>query len=185
MGLSASGAGIVAAHLFQFPQSAVSTFDEAWGAREGAMKSRGYGKDKTRDLWNKEARRVGGHDVLLAALKRFFREKPEKDGYTHPGLSVWLNQQRADHWIEAVEREAERVEREASHPFPAIRANLVKRLGEPFVRSYIDPASMIEVDGRVLITPATDYGRRKIEENKAALKASGVFGMRQKQSPPV
>ena len=168
------------AQLFEFPVAVVSTFDEAWKARQGAMKTRGYGYDKTRDIWNKEAKRVGGHDVLLAALKRFLREKPEKDGYTHPGLSVWLNQQRCDHWLEAVEKEVKRAAKEESHPFPQVRSALVERLGEPFVRSYIDPARMFSSGDRILITPATDYGRRKLEEVKGALKASGIFGMRLK-----
>lgn len=163
--------------LLRFPTEAVqSTFDQGWAARQGEMKTRGEGKDKTRKLWNKEAARLGGQDVLLSALQRFFREKPEKDGYTHPGLSVWLNQQRADHWV-VTEAEVVRIEAGA-FPDKRIRDAVLASQGLPFVVSYLDPCVLIESPNGPLLQPKTDYARRKLLEHAGLFKSLGLYGIR-------
>lgn len=164
--------------LLKFPTETVqSTFECGWTARQGEMKTRGEGRDKTRKLWNKEAARLGGQDVLLAALKRFLREKPEKDGYTHPGLSVWLNQQRADHWVTSISGAIDGTSRTA-FPDQKIRDAVLSALGEPFTISYLD--SCILIDGTLgpLLQPKTDYARRKLMEHAGLFKSLGLFGIR-------
>lgn len=86
---------IETAEIVQFPKAC--TFEEGWNARQGMMKKRGDGKDKTRKLWQRHAKKVGSA-ALLGALKRYLREEKEPTcGY--PGLSVWLNGERYDHWM--------------------------------------------------------------------------------------
>lgn len=147
-----------------------STFDQGWVARQGAMKTRGLGKEPTRKLWEREAKRVGSA-ALLEALKRFLREKPEKDGYTHCGLSVWLNQQRADHWLVEPEKAS------CTRQYP-LRKALSEALGESFVRSYLDPCQFTE-DNHII--PATEFAKKKLIEKASVLKSCGLVGIRSKE----
>ena len=159
-----------AANIIPFPTREANTFDEAWACRAGQMKKRGDGLDKTRKLWNKAAAKVG-HARLLEALKRYLREEKEPTcGY--PGLSVWLNGERWDHWLPN-EAAVAKIERP---PYPQ-RPALLEALGEPFVVSYIDPAT-IHADG--WITPATGFAKGKLVDKAASLKASGIMGIRSK-----
>lgn len=148
-----------------------NTFDDAWALRAGQMRKRGDGSEKTRKLWNKAAAKVG-HARLLDALKRYLREEKEPTcGY--PGLSVWLNGERYDHWLPD-EAAVAKIERP---PYPQ-RPALITALGEPFVVSYIDPAT-IHPDG--WITPRTETAKNKLREKGQALKACGLVGIRQKE----
>lgn len=159
------------AAILQFPVREANTFDEAWQARAGQMRKRGDGQDKTRKLWNKAAAKVG-HGRLLEALKRYLREEKEPTcGY--PGLSVWLNGERWDHWLPTPEALA----KTEAPPYPQ-RTALLASLGEPFVVSYIDPA-VIHPDG--WITPATEYAKGKLRERGRDLKAAGLVGIRAKE----
>lgn len=159
-----------AANIIPFPVRESNTFDEAWACRAGQMRRRGDGSEKTRKLWNKAAAKIG-HARLLEALKRYLREEKEPTcGY--PGLSVWLNGERYDHWLPD-EAAVAKVERP---PYPQ-RPALLAALGEPFVVSYLDPAT-IHDDG--WITPATGYAKGKLVEKAASLKASGIMGIRSK-----
>lgn len=159
-------------NVVQLPVKEPSTFDEAWSCREGAMRTRGLGMELTRKLWNKKAAKAG-HRVMLEALKRNLREKPEKDGYTHCGLSVWLNQERWELWP----CQSDRLSNVPSQSLYEGRNHLISALGEPFVRSYLDPCTFHE-DG--FITPATEYAMRKLVEQKGALKQAGIIGIRKK-----
>jgi hypothetical protein len=159
---------MAALNVIPFPVKEANTFDLAWQARAGQMKKRGDGSEKTRKLWNKAAAKVG-HARLLEALKRYLREEKEPTcGY--PGLSVWLNGERWDHWLPD-EAAVAMIE---APPYPQ-RTALLASLGEPFVVSYIDPAT-IHPDG--WITPATGYAKGKLMEKGAALKAAGLRGIR-------
>lgn len=161
------------ATVLAFPERAVSTFNEAWACRQGMMKRRGDGLDKTRKLWERHAKKVGSQE-LLAALKRYLREEKEPTcGY--PGLSVWLNGERYDHWLttDLVEATGQPVKKAPE----SLRTTLLGRLGEPFVRSYLDPCTFHE-DG--YITPATDYAKGKLMEVKGVLKAAGLVGMKKR-----
>ena len=159
------------AEILQFPMREANTFDDAWQARSGQMRRRGDGLEKTRKVWNKAAAKVG-HARLLEALKRYLREEKEPTcGY--PGLSVWLNGERYDHWLPD-EAAVAKIERP---PYPQ-RPALLLALGEPFVVSYIDPAT-IHPDG--FITPATEYAKGKLRERGRDLKAAGLVGIRNKE----
>ena len=162
------------AELIAFPVREANTFEDAWACRAGQMKKRGDGLEKTRKLWNKAAAKVG-HARLLEALKRYLREEKEpKCGY--PGLSVWLNGERWDHWLSAPgDLSPERPKKTAPEP---TRSLLVASLGDSFVISYIDPA-IIHPDG--WITPATGYAKGKLMEKGRELKAAGLVGIRNRE----
>lgn len=160
--------------VVQFPSREANTFDDAWQARVGQMRKRGDGSEKTRKLWNKAAGKVG-QARLLEALKRYLREEKEPTcGY--PGLSVWLNGERYDHWLSQNDQSgpAVRLAQAPAH----IREKIVQGLGEPFAISYLDPCTFHE-DG--FITPRTDYAKGKLMEQRHALKAAGIVGIRAKE----
>lgn len=163
-------------NVVKLPVREPSTFDDGWSARAGQMKKRGDGKDKTRKLWDKAAKKVGSA-ALLAALKRYLREEKEPTcGY--PGLSVWLNGERYDHWLASPQDALTQQGLPRASCPEYLRPSLVDTLGEPFVVSYLDPCTFHE-DG--FITPATEYAMRKLVEQKGALKAAGVVGIRRKE----
>lgn len=151
-----------------------STFDAAWQARQGMMKKRGDGSDKTRKLWERHSKKVGSAR-LLEALKRYLREEKEPQcGF--PGLSVWLNGERYDHWLSNT-GQSEPAARLAQAP-AHIREKIIQALGEPFALSYLDPCTFHE-DGYV--TPRTSYAKEKLMEQRHALKAAGIAGIRNKE----
>jgi hypothetical protein len=160
--------------VIAFPEpplkSEENTFVEAWALRAGQMRKRGDGQDKTRKLWNRHAAKVG-QERLLEALRGYLREKEPTCGFC--GLSVWLNGEKYDHWLPSAEAVA-KIERP---PYPQ-RPALIAALGEPFVVSYIDPAT-IHPDG--WITPATEYAKGKLRERGRDLKAAGLVGIRAKE----
>jgi hypothetical protein len=139
------------------------------------MRKRGDGQDKTRKLWNKAAAKVG-HARLLEALKRYLREEKEPTcGY--PGLSVWLNGERWDHWLPTDTGLSGTQSERARFPEP-FRQGLCDALGEPFVISYLDPCTL-HPDG--WITPATGYAKGKLVEKGRELKAAGLVGIRNRE----
>jgi len=160
-------------NVVQLPTREVSTFDQAWQCRAGMMKKRGDGSDKTRKLWERHAKKVGSAR-LLEALKRYLREEKEPQcGF--PGLSVWLNGERYDHWIDAANPESNAPNR-SRFPEPQ-RTVLLQSLGEAFVLSYLDPCAFHE-DG--YITPKTSYAEGKLREKGRELKEAGLKGIRPK-----
>lgn len=161
------------AEIVQLPVKEPSTFDAAWACRAGMMKKRGDGSDKTRKLWERHAKKVGSAR-LLEALKAYLREKEPTCGFC--GLSVFLNGEKYDHWLVSPQ-ETETLAARPRTP-ERLRGPLIQSLGETFVLSYLDPCTFYE-DG--FITPATEYAMRKLVEQKGALKAAGVVGIRRKE----
>lgn len=152
-----------------------STFESGWEARKGMMRKRGDGREKTRKLWEKASKQVGSAR-LLDALKRYLREEKEPTcGY--PGLSVWLNGERYDHWMTAESLSGDSAPRMQSFPEP-YRAQLAADLGEPFVLSYLDPCMFHEDN---YITPRTETAKAKLYEKRHELRAAGIVGLRQKE----
>lgn len=151
-----------------------STFDQAWDARKGQMRTRGDGREKTRKLWEKASGKVGSAR-LLEALRRYLREEKEPTcGY--PGLSVWLNGERFDHWLTDHSDAASQSPRNTfAEPQ---RGLVVAACGESFVLSYLDPCTF-ESDG--FIIPRTEYARKKLLEVKHVLKEAGIAGLRRKE----
>lgn len=149
-----------------------STFDQAWSCRAGMMKKRGDGSDKTRKLWERHAKKVGSAR-LLEALKAYLREKEPTCGFC--GLSVWLNGEKYDHWLEDNSQPQSHSPRK-TFPEPH-RASLVAALGESFVVSYCDPAT---VHPDMYITPRTETAKAKLYEKRHELRAAGIAGIRSK-----
>lgn len=164
-------AGMESETVVQFPK--VSTFNDAWEARKGQMRTRGDGKEKTRKLWAKAEGKVGS-TRLLEALRRYLREEKEPTcGYC--GLSVWLNGERYDHWLRDQEARGTIQSRPVA-PEP-LRGQIVSALGEDWTASYLDPCTFLE-DGWII--PRTETARKKLMEVGAMLKAAGIAGLRRK-----
>lgn len=165
------------AQVLAFPVREPNTFDDAWQARAGQMRKRGDGQEKTRKLWDKAAKKVG-HARLLEALKRYLREEKEPTcGY--PGLSVWLNGERYDHWLVEIETSTDGVVKangRVQFPEPQ-RSAIVTSCGEGWTASYLDPCTL-HPDG--WITPATKLAAGKLRERGQTLKAAGLVGIRVK-----
>ncbi len=164
---------MTAANIIPFPMREANTFDDAWQARAGQMKKRGDGQDKTRKLWNRHAAKVG-QERLLEALRGYLREKEPTCGFC--GLSVWLNGEKYDHWLESAGT-SKTGEPRAVFPEPH-RGQIVLSCGEPFVISYLDPCTL-HPDG--WITPATEYAKNKLRERGRDLKAAGLVGIRNRE----
>ena len=165
---------MAALNVIPFPVREANTFDLAWQARAGQMRKRGDGLEKTRKLWDKAAAKVG-HARLLEALKANLREKEPLSGW--PGLSVWLNGERWDHWLESADAESLAGQNRSRFPEPS-RSLVAEALGEPFVISYLDPCTL-HPDG--WITPATEYAKNKLRERGRDLKAAGLVGIRNRE----
>ena len=164
---------MTAANVIPFPMREANTFDDAWQARAGQMRKRGDGQDKTRKLWNRHAAKVG-QERLLEALRGYLREKEPTCGFC--GLSVWLNGEKYDHWLEVPQPDGNTEPRQR---FPdKYRSRLCEVLGEPFVISYIDPCTL-HPDG--WITPATEYAKGKLRDRGRDLKAAGLVGIRNRE----
>lgn len=164
-------------NVVKLPIREPSTFEEGWACRDGMMKKRGDGKDKTRKLWERHAKKVGSA-ALLSALKRYLREEKEPT-CGRPGLSVWLNGERYDHWLEhSVSGSSNESSGPRAQTPEPLRSKALSLLGEGFVRSYLDPCTFHE-DG--YITPATGFAMKKLMEKASVLKAAGVAGLRKKE----
>lgn len=166
------------AQVLSFPQSAVSTFDEAWRVLPQTMKTRSESRRKLAPLWNDHARRIGGHDVLLAALQAYLKGDKDLPKSGGPGLQVWLRAERYDHWLEgpscSVFAEPEGEDR-VQFPEP-FRTALVQSCGEGWVRSYIDQCSL---EGTVLIVPEGKHtAASRIREKARDMKAAGLTALR-------
>ena len=162
----------LASNVVAFPISAVVSFDDAWESRRGQMRTRGDGKEKTRKLWNKHAKLVG-QDRLLAALRRYLKEEKEPTcGY--PGLSVWLNGERYDHWMPEDSKGVGLTDT-LSLRFPEpYRSALVASCGEAWCKSYIDRAKL---DGTVLVVSG-GMAASRIRERAQEMKESGLTALR-------
>ena len=164
---------MAALNVIPFPVKEANTFDEAWACRAGQMKKRGDGLEKTRKLWNRHAAKVG-QDRLLEALRGYLREKEPTCGFC--GLSVWLNGEKYDHWLEVRQPDGSAEPRQR---FPdEYRSRLCEALGEPFVISYLDPCTL---HPDRWITPATEYAKNKLRERGRGLKAAGLVGIRNRE----
>lgn len=159
-------------NVVKFP---ARTFDTAWNERPSSMKTRGEGRDKTRKRWDDAAAKVGQAE-LLAAFRRYIREDKDNLKWGFPGLSVWLNQERYDHWLGGYDTPS------SGEPLPTfpdadIRQRLIDLCGEGWVRSYIDQCGL---DGTVLIVPrGKATAKARIMERRADLKAAGLTAMRE------
>jgi len=170
--------------LIAFPTAAVtSTFVDAWGLLPTSMKTRSLSRAKLKPIWDAAAKRVGGQDVLLGALKAYLKGDKDLPKSGGPALDRWLKNEKYDHWLEGDNSIVSDVTSETdklAFPDKAIRDAVLAALGLPFVVSYLDPCSLIEGPHGPLLQPKTDYARRKLEEHKGLLKSLGLYGLRMK-----
>lgn len=161
--------------VVQFPQREASTFEAAWACRAGMMKKRGDGSDKTKKLWERHSKKVGSAR-LLEALKAYLREKEPTCGFC--GLSVWLNGEKYDHWMpDQIGSTSDPTHQRPRAP-ESVREIVSGLLSPEWVVSYLDPCTFHE-DGYV--TPRTSYAKEKLMEQRHALKAAGIAGIRSKE----
>lgn len=167
-------------NVVQFPTaSVVSTFDDAWQAIPATMKTRSLSRAKLKPIWDAAAKRVGGQDVLLGALRAYLKGDKDLPKSGGPALDRWLRNEKYDHWLEAGNSVVEAVSDSDRPTFPdkAIRASVVASCGLAWVVSYLDPCEL-HPDG--FITPKTGFAVAKLKERKDDLKAAGVAGIRLK-----
>jgi len=172
--------------LIAFPVAAVtSTFVDAWGLLPTSMKTRSLSRAKLKPIWDAAAKRVGGQDVLLGALKAYLKGDKDLPKSGGPALDRWLKNEKYDHWLEGENSVVSIMgnSHNSDHPaFPdkTIRDAVLAALGLPFVVSYLDPSVLIDGPHGPLLQPKTDYARRKLEEHKGLLKSLGLYGLRMK-----
>ena len=167
-------------NVVQFPTaSVVSTFDDAWSLLPASMKTRSLSRAKLKPLWDRHARAIGGQDRLLGALRAYLKGDKDLPKSGGPGLQVWLNQEKYDHWLEAGNSVVQDVSDPDRPVFPdrTIRASVVASCGLAWVVSYLDPCEL-HADG--FITPKTGFAVAKLKERAGELKAAGVKGIRPK-----
>lgn len=168
-----------APNVIAFPSPDRNTFDDAWALLTPLMKRRSDGKTKLRDLWNREAKRLGGQSELLDRLKRYIAASEEirrKGGvWGEPALQVILRSQRLENYAD---EGLSGVQALISDQFPneAVRNALLRRCGAEWVASYLDPCS---VDGTSVVT-RTDYAVKKLLEHREVFKMAGFTGIKKR-----
>lgn len=162
--------------VLKFPEPERSTFEEAWSITPDTMRKRSESKDRTAKRWSIHAKRCGGHTALLGALRAYLKSDKDLIKSGGPGLSVWLNQERYQHWTDAtvVEEMAVVV---SGFPDAAIRQACVERMGLTWVLSYLDPS---ELDGTTLVV-RTETAIQRMKEHGPFLKSLGLTGMRKRK----
>lgn len=163
--------------LLQFPVAQVqSTFEAAWAALPSTMKTRSLSRAKLRPIWDTAAKRVGGQDVLFAALNAYLKGDKDLPKSGGPALDRWLKNEKYDHWLDVGSSVTAPIAQDDSRPrFPEpFRAKLIASCGEGWVISYIDRARL---DGTVLVVSSPTAAGR-IKEKREAMKAAGLTAMR-------
>lgn len=152
-------------------------FTLAWKAYPALGRSRSKSQAKTKPIWRAAANSAGGDDRLLAAVRRYVAEDTTHKGECGPpAFDRWLRDGRWEHWLPGG-TDAD----QASGPAPAavfdgppdIRAWTADRLGEPYARSYVDPARW---DGanRTLLA-ANPFALGKLKSDLAPICAKWKF----------
>ena len=155
------------------PYAALTTsphFERAWSAypKEGRLRS---SKKQAFAEWKKVAPQVGKEALAQAVENYAANDKDHKrpNGGGAPGFHRWLNWGRWEHWLPEAEAEAKHV---IARRFPdeAVRASVVRELGEPWVVSWLDGCDWVE--GLIVCKGATNLG--KLNEVRSILKRLGV-----------
>lgn len=75
-------------------------FSKGWDAYPVQGRERSKSRDKTLPIWREAARRAGGGERLVGAIKRYVREdKQHKGECGPPGFHRWLNDGKWEHWL--------------------------------------------------------------------------------------
>lgn len=151
-------------------------FLDGWALLPDSMKKRSESRAKCRKLWDDHARRCGGQEALLGALRAYLKGDKDLPKSGGPGLQVWLRAERYDHWLVDPD-EPTRLSNRQTFPEP-MRGKILSSTGSEWVVSYLDPSILHEDQ---FITPATEFARKKLLEKASVLKAAGVAGLRKKE----
>lgn len=152
-------------------------FDLAWKAYPSLGRSRSKSQAKTKPVWREASKAAGGDDRLLAAVRRYVTEDTTHKGECGaPAFDRWLRDGRWEHWLPGGTGADQ-----ASGPAPAavfdgppeIRAWAAEHHGEPYARSYVDPARW---DGanRALLA-ANPFALGKLKSDLAPICAKWKF----------
>jgi hypothetical protein len=170
----------MSAQLIAFPTEQVrSRFEDAWSLLPSTMKTRSLSRAKLKPIWDGHAKRVGGQDRLLGALRAYLKGDKDLPKSGGPALDRWLKWEKYDHWLEgdnSVVSDNSGQIGVMKFPEP-MRSLVVKATDEGWVRSYLDPCTY--EDG--WIRPKNGFAGSKLKEKAGILKAAGIAGMR----PPV
>jgi len=172
--------------VLQFPTEAVqSSFVDAWAAIPSTMKTRSLSRAKLKPIWDAAAKRVGGQDVLLGALKAYLKGDKDLPKSGGPALDRWLKNEKYDHWLEGENSVVSDASQNGYGPtktitFPdkRVRDAVLASQGLPFVVSYLDQCQLVDSPLGPLLQPKTDYARRKLLEHAGLFKSLGLYGIR-------
>lgn len=82
------------------PNAVDSVFSEAWKAYPPKGRERSKSQAKTLPIWKDSAKRAGGPDRLLAAVKRYVaQDQTHKGDCGPPAFDRWLRDGRWEHWL--------------------------------------------------------------------------------------
>ncbi len=121
-------------------------FAEAWELCTPIMKRRSEGQERVRAIWGKHAIKITP-DRLLTALRRYVAEDEDVRRNGGPGLQVWLNRARYEHWLDAG---ASAPTLDIRFEDDVIRASFTERFTDPKAQRWFDRCKM---DGHTLVIP--------------------------------
>jgi len=163
---------------------AKSVGERLWSLAPDIMRKRSSRTETDKEAV-RAAKAAGGGDVLVAAFEAFLagdddyrRYRMGTNGAGPPGLARWLKWGRWEAWVADLQdrRMPSLPVRPGTGDDNPIRAALVQALGEPFVRSYVDPYEL--VDGVLIVPEGKLTARAKLLENRESLRVCGVRAMR-------
>lgn len=132
-----------------FPGERV-TFEEGWNLLPSTMRRRSDAKDKVRKLWMDHARRAGGQDALLAALRRYLKGDTDLPRTGGPGLQVWLRAGRYDHWQQDEAQAVADAATVVAFADERMRASFHERFEDEKARRWFDRCAL---EGDTLVAP--------------------------------
>jgi len=173
------------AQLIQFPTAAVqSSFVDAWAAIPSTMKTRSLSRAKLKPIWDAAAKRVGGQDVLLAALRAYLKGDKDLPKSGGPALDRWLKNEKYDHWLEGENSVVSEVGipttglARPTFPISSIRTAAIAALGLPWVLSYLDRCETAEGPHGPVLVVSSPTAAGRLREKGQELKALGLYGIR-------
>lgn len=155
-------------------------FALAWKAYPALGRSRSKSQAKTKPIWRAAATAAGGEDRLLRAVRRYLAEDTTHKGDCGPpAFDRWLRDGRWEHWLpEGVGVSGTAVDAPAAvfDGPQQIRSWAVERHGEPYARSYVDPARW-DSQSRALLA-ANPFALSKLKSDLAPICERWNFTVR-------
>jgi len=160
-------------NVVAFPSPEPSTFAQAWDLLPSTMKTRTEAKRKVEPMWNREAKRLGGQEELLARLQTYLRDDKDLARSGGPGLQVLLRSGRLEHWVAS---SVVTITTGEQFPNESVRNRLLGMCGPAWVASYLDPAT---VEGTTVLV-RTDYAVKKLLEHRHVFRMAGYSGLKKR-----